>query len=52
MTCLFVGNITKSLTEQKLVNIFSKVGPCQVELKVLPIFILINPNLHRVHMHL
>ena len=50
MTCLFVGNITKSLTEQKLVNIFSKVGPCQVELKVFATFIIVNAHSHRVHM--
>lgn len=33
MTCLFVGNLTKSLTEQNLVAAFSEIGPCKVELK-------------------
>ena len=33
MTCLFVGNLTKSLTEQNLIVAFSEIGPCKVELK-------------------
>lgn len=34
MTCLFVGNLTKSVSEPKLNNTFSAIGKCKVELKV------------------
>ena len=33
MTCLFVGNITSTVTENQLVTAFSAIGPCKVELK-------------------
>lgn len=33
MTCLFVGNITKTATEQKISEAFREIGPCRVELK-------------------
>ena len=34
MTCLFVGNLIKSVSETKLMNIFKSYGKCKIELKV------------------
>ncbi len=43
MTCLFVGNLVKSATYQKLYDVFSAYGKCLVELKV--ILNLIKPHI-------
>ena len=34
MTCLFIGNLVKSTTYNKLYDVFSKYGRCKVEHKV------------------
>lgn len=33
MTSLFVGNLSKNISESKLVKIFKKIGPCKVDFK-------------------
>lgn len=34
MTCLFIGNLIKSVSETKLFNTFKNYGKCKIELKV------------------
>ena len=33
MTCIFVGNLTKNISEKDLQNLFSTIGPCHIDQK-------------------